>query len=70
MNSELEAKFDAILNKVLTRRGQRRQTHVAELKSFMSKVMQDQDFYRKLETSNLELEIKSLKKQLADALKK
>ena len=63
--SELEAKFDAILDRVIRRRGQQRQKHVAELKSFFSNVLKElgeTNFYKKLEIGNLELEIKSLKK--------
>ena len=69
--AELEAKFDAILNQILARRGKRRQKHVAELKSLFSTVtgnvlreLAEQDFYKNMTIGNLELEIKSLKKQL------
>ena len=63
--SELEAKFETILGQILARRGERRQKHVAELKSFFNNVLKElgeTNFYKNLEIGNLELEIKSLKK--------
>ena len=69
-NSELQAEFDELLEKVLARRGKRRQKHIVELKAFFGKFLTklaEFDFYKNLEVGNLSMEIKSLQKKLEEA---
>ena len=70
MNSELAAKFDEILDRVLRRRGKERAKHITELKDFFGKFLTklaEFEFYKNLEVTNLEMEIKSLQTKLEKA---
>ena len=74
---EVEAEFDAILQRLLTRRGKQRKKHIEKLKEFMHNILilkkEVTDQHKLLEIGNLELEIRSLrreKRQLEDALRK
>ena len=64
---ELEAEFNAILDRVLSRRGRERKKHIKKLKQFVSDILSlSREVVQKhtqLEIGNLELEILRLEKE-------
>ena len=66
--SELEAKFDAILDRVIRRRGQQRQKHVAELKQLFignTRPLRTEETRRLIqEKQNIKTKLAALEKKL------